>query len=663
MKRFTAETFAGYRYPSSPLISPDGKLTAFVLTETDLEHNCYRADLWVLDNASGSVRRLTAQGDAFAFAWTPDGRLVFPARRGEELKAAREAGKMLTRYFVIDPRGGEAEFLCALPIEGGAPHILSDGQWAVTGKVDLNRPDFDALSGKERQKALKDYLDPCCRVFDEVPWWSNGNGDVSGIRTALYLCDPAAGTAQKVTPDLFNVVTLDCVCGRVVYTGEERRGLQKRKSGLYLLDPATGQSRALIEPGTYTIRATMPFDGNTVFVQMAEEGQHTYYSGDLYAVDLESGEKRRLCAFEHSLFDAVNTDAYMGSGRTDRPDGGKLWVTVGDGDDCCLRTLDAEGRLSDRLCSPGSVQCFDVRGGRAVLAAARGNRLTELYSLDENGCEKQLTHFNDWVLEEYEVSTPKPLSFTDHEGFEIHGWIMEPAGYEPGRKYPCILNIHGGPSGAYGATFFNEMQLWASRGYFVIFCNPRGSSGRGLAFADLYGKYGDTDYKNLMQFTDVCLEKVPDIDKDNLCVTGGSYGGYMTNWIIGHTDRFRAACAQRSISDWIAYQGTSDLGSWFNMKEHGADIEHNIELLWEISPLKHAANAKTPTLFIHADEDYRCYMVHAYEMFVALRRHGVDSRIVLFRGEHHGLSRGGKPQARVRRMNEIVDWMDAHIEK
>ena len=186
----------------------------------------------------------------------------------------------------------------------------------------MNRPDFDALSGKERQKALKDYLDPCCRVFDEVPWWSNGNGDVSGIRTALYLCDPAAGTAQKVTPDLFNVVTLDCVCGRVVYTGEERRGLQKRQERAL---PARSGEPAKAARSSSRVHIpsarTMPFDGNTVFVQMAEEGQHTYYSGDLYAVDLESGgKKRRLCAFEHSLFDAVNTDAlYGGAGRTGPP--------------------------------------------------------------------------------------------------------------------------------------------------------------------------------------------------------------------------------------------------------------------------------------------------------------------------------------------------------
>lgn len=663
MKRFTAETFAKYRHPSSPLISPDGRLTAFVLTETDLEKNCYRADLWVLENETGTVRRLTAQGDAFSFAWTPDGRIVFAAPRGDEVGNAKKEGRMLTRYFVISPWGGEAEALCTLPIEGGAPHILPDGKWVVTGKVDLNRPDFDALPEKERQKALKEYLDPCCRIFEEVPWWSNGRGDISGIRTALYLCDPAAGTAQKVTSERFNVATVVCDCGRVIYTGEELHGLQTRKSGVFELDPVTGQSRILIEPGTYTLHSTMLFDHNTVFEQMTDDSDHPYANGSLYAIDIDSGKMRRLGAPEDSLFDAVNTDAYMGGGRSFKPDGGKLWVTVGDGDNCRLHTMDADGQLSSQLTGPGSVQCFDVRGGQVVMAAMRGNQLAELYSLDPNGGEKQLTHFNDWVQEQYAVSTPQPISFTDPDGFDIHGWVMEPAGYEPGKKYPCILNIHGGPRGAYGTVFFHEMQLWASRGYFVIFCNPRGSSGRGFDFVDLYGKYGDTDYKNLMQFADVCLEKVPDIDKDNLCVTGGSYGGYMVNWMIGHTNRFRAACAQRSISDWIAYQGTSDLGSWFNLKEHGADIEHNIELLWEISPLKHAKNAQTPTLFIHADEDYRCYMVHAYEMFTALRRNGVDSRIVLFKGENHGLSRGGKPQARVRRMNEIIDWMDAHLQK
>ena len=297
-----------------------------------------------------------------------------------------------------------------------------------------------------------------------------------------------------------------------------------------------------------------------------------------------------------------------------------------------------------------------VRGGQVVMAAMRENRLAELYRLDEKG-EQQLTHFNDWVQEQYAVSTPKPLSFTDHEGFEIHGWIMEPAGYQPGKKYPAILNIHGGPRGAYGTVFFHEMQLWTSRGYFVIFCNPRGSSGRGLAFADLLGKYGDTDYKNLMQFADVCLQKVPDIDADNLCVTGGSYGGYMTHWIIGHTDRFKGAIAQRSISNWISMYGCTDISYFVAWGQCGTPWS-NLESLWFHSPLKYADNFKTPTLLLQNARDFRCPVEQAEQMLTALIERDVPARMVLFHNASHG---NMTPVQRRRNDDEVIAWLDRYV--
>ncbi|MBR4875201.1 MAG: S9 family peptidase, partial [Clostridia bacterium] len=236
-----------------------------------------------------------------------------------------------------------------------------------------------------------------------------------------------------------------------------------------------------------------------------------------------------------------------------------------------------------------------------------------------------------------------------------------PVGYEPGKKYPAILHIHGGPRTVFGNVFHHEMQMWANAGYFVFFCNPRGSDGRGNEFGYITGKYGTVEYDNLMEFADEMLKKYPDADEKNFGVTGGSYGGFMTNWIIGHTDRFKAAASQRSISNWIAFEHTTDIGYFFTPNQMGTTTREDAEKLWWHSPLKYADKAVTPTLFIHSDEDFRCWMVEGLSMFTALKMHGVDSRLALFKGENHELSRGGKPRNRIRRMEEIVGWMDKYL--
>ena len=201
--------------------------------------------------------------------------------------------------------------------------------------------------------------------------------------------------------------------------------------------------------------------------------------------------------------------------------------------------LSADGKISTHLTPDGSADFFDVSGDKIVYGGFFNSHLNELY---ENG--KQITHFNDGFLEEYSVLPVEHHTFTASDGYLIHGWAIKPLNYILGKKYPAILNIHGGPRGTYGNIFCHEMQQWANAGYFVFFCNPRGSEGRGDAFADVYGKYGTIDYNNLMDFADEMLRVYPDADPERFGVTGGSYGGYMTNWIIGHTDRFKAAVSQ-----------------------------------------------------------------------------------------------------------------------
>lgn len=210
------------------------------------------------------------------------------------------------------------------------------------------------------------------------------------------------------------------------------------------------------------------------------------------------------------------------------------------------------------------------------------------------------------------------------------------------------------------------MQVWASEGFIVMFTNIRGSDGRGDDFADIRGDYGRVDYQNLMDFVDIVEKKYPCIDKKKICETGGSYGGFMTNWIVTHTDRFVCAASQRSIANWISMAYISDIGPYFGPDQCGINVGewfnsvHHDEL-WNHSPLKYVDNAKTPTLFIHSDEDYRCPLPEGMQMMQAMTLRGIDCKMVIFHGENHELSRSGKPLHRIKRLTEITNWFKKHI--
>ena len=283
--------------------------------------------------------------------------------------------------------------------------------------------------------------------------------------------------------------------------------------------------------------------------------------------------------------------------------------------------------------------------------------LQEIY---RNG-ERQ-TSFNDRILEGKYVALPEKIDY-ENDGVDLDGWVLLPKDYDPSKTYPAILDIHGGPKTVYGEVFYHEMQVWANKGWFVMFCNPRGGDGRGDEFADIRGKYGTVDYSDIIKFVDVVLEKYPQIDPKRIGETGGSYGGFMSNWILGHTDRFAAIATQRSISNWVSMWGTSDIGQGFVDDQTGAKLmDGEAEKIWLNSPLPYIIeNAKTPTLIIHSDQDYRCPIEQGYQLLSVLKMRNVPSRMVIFHGETHELSRSGKPKGRVKRLTEITDWMEKYI--
>jgi acylaminoacyl-peptidase len=240
---------------------------------------------------------------------------------------------------------------------------------------------------------------------------------------------------------------------------------------------------------------------------------------------------------------------------------------------------------------------------------------------------------------------------------------MKPPGFDASKKHPLVLHIHGGPRGAYGNSFFHEFQVLAAQGWAVMYVNPWGSGGYYEEYqAALPGHYFEQDYDDLMRAVDVVIERYPWVDAGRLGVTGGSYGGVMTNWIITHTDRFAAAVTLRSITNWVTFFGVSDIGWTFGKTELGGVPWEMEDVFMEKSPIRHVANVKTPTMIIHSEEDYRCPMEQAEQLFTALKVLDVDAEFIRFPGESHELSRGGKPKHRRERLEHMVRWFKKYLD-
>lgn len=662
MEKIKIGDFVNYRYLSEVKLSEDAKYAAFVVRTPVLEENKYLSHIWLCDTATGAVKRLTTAGEESGYDWLDASTLLFAGNRG---KKEKRPGEDSTTYYTIRVDGGEAEEFLTIPAAVSSIKRLDGTHYVLTATYNNLAPQLDGLSDTEREEALKQFKeDQDYWVLDELPFWSNGVGYINKKRSRLYLYDSEAKALTPITSELYQVAQwrLNDEKTEIVYTGELYTDYSGQTSELKVYDIASGETTTLVEidrmgiGNPYFVGEKILFTGNEMKHFGGNENPH------LYTVD-RAGNVEEVFAEDFTFGSSIASDSHLGGGQGYKVIDGVPHLLITDRTNTRLVRL-VNGRFEQLSRENGSIECFDLVGGTCCFVGMRGDRLQELYALDiATGAERQLTNFNTEFFRDKYVATPEPLTFTDTDGVEIDGWVMKPYGYQAGVKYPGILNIHGGPKAAYNATYFHEMQFWASEGYFVFFCNPRGGDGRGNEFADIRGKYGTIDYDDLMQFTDKVLEKYPDLDSERLGVTGGSYGGFMTNWIIGHTGRFAAAASQRSIANWTTMEFTSDIGHDFAADQMAADTFTNLEKMWFHSPLKYVQNCKTPTLFIHSDEDYRCWQVEGLQMFSALKRLGVDSRLCMFHGENHELSRSGKPKHRIRRLREITGWMDRYLKK
>ena len=665
MESLNIKDFLNFNFLSNIELSKDNKNLLFIKSNQDYENNNYISDVFIYNIEKNKTYKLTSVKDASLVSWLNNDMVIFKSSlRDEELKIKKEEEFIdYSLFYSININGGEADSLFNIELEAVDLYSIDENNFLMKAIYDIN---------KEKKRKEDNYLEWAkeevdYEVFDEIPFWVNNVGITNKKRERLYHYNKKENKLTAITDEYSNVNSFKYKDGKVLciinsFTDKAPITTELR---LYDINDINNiKEKVIIDSNKYAIYfADFVVDNDnkekiiSVMTDMKKYGLNENCS--FYLID-ENNNINLLYHYDNGFGNMIGTDSSYGGGKDIRVYKDKIYFVGTENENAHIKCLDLKGNIKTITNRQGAINCFDVSNDNIYFIAFRDLKLQEIYSIN-NGLEKQLTFFNEDILKEKSLSIPERVSFKINDNFEIDGWVLKPTNYDENKKYPAILDIHGGPKTAYGEIFFNEMQVWANMGYFVFFCNPRGSEGKGNAFADIRKIYGTIDYEDIMKFTDIVLEKYTNIDKNRLGVTGGSYGGFMVNWIIGHTDRFKCAVSQRSISNWIDDFGTTDIGYYFNPDELGGDVWSGFDKLWQQSPLKYANNAKTPTLFIHSEEDYRCYQSQAFQMFTALKYYGVESRLCLFKGENHELSRSGKPKHRLRRLKEITDWFEKYL--
>lgn len=652
------EDFVNYRFLSGLEANPSQTALAFVCAQADLEKNSYNRNLMIYD---GKVRQLTAGNEESFFFFDSDDEILFAGCRDERDKKRAAEGEEFTVFYKISIHGGEAVKAFEVPYVVSSVKKINDDLYAML--ISWNRETSVMAEADEANKARileKKKEDTAVEVITQLPFYLNGQGFLNGTRTRLMFFTPSTGRWEFLTDELTNVydLVLSQDHEKLLMVAGRYETVSEDKDGIFEVNVASKKISVALEQGQYAIFGAWYLGGKIVVA--AARGDRFGINENPQFYVLKDQQLQLLAPWEQNFYSSVGSDCRLGGGSSTRVYKDRLYFVYTERNAAHLAVLDTNGNISTVIDTEGSIDGLDFYKDKPAVIGMYGTKLQELY-IDG----QQVSAINEAALDGKYVSNYHKFQY-ENDGVVLDGWVLYPMGYDPEdqtKKYPAILDIHGGPKTVYGEVFFHEMQVWAGAGYFVCYTNPRGSDGRGNEFADIRGKYGTVDYSDLMTFMDQVLKRYPEIDEKRVGETGGSYGGFMSNWMIGHTDRFAAVASQRSIANWIGFEGASDIGPRFANDQCGANLETNLEKMWYHSPLKYAKNAVTPTLFIHSDQDYRCPVFEAYQMATALMNKGVPTRLVLFHGENHELSRSGKPKNRIRRLREITEWMDKYCKK
>lgn len=623
-----------YEFLSEILVSKNENKIAYKKTQANLKDNKYDTDLYIYDQNLGKSYRITDKKNASIYTFDGENNLIYKYDSDDTYD-----------YFYKNDGHGIGELIFKFDKN------IKSIKWL---KNDLYLIKASDKKNDEEKKAEKE--ESFYKELTTLPFWLNGLGYIKIEPEYFYLYDAKKDMLEEILKsdkdNDVNGIDINKDLDKIVYVKghSDKNDVMEFLESIILKDLKTGEEKVLVEKGysIYTINFTQD---RVIFVGTDMKKGGINEDAFIYQVDYDGNVKLVTDKnFDKSFGNSIGTDARWEGNRTFQVHNDRLYFIVTEFEESKLYSIDLKGDLNLEL--EGCVEDFYVTDKDIYYLEMGANHLAELKA-----------QAKDEVLIENKIEDVLPIEeFTfDSNGEKLRGYILFPKDFDRDKKYPTILSVHGGPKTEFSDIFHHEHQMLASNGYIVIYTNPHGSSGRGVKFSDIRGRYGEIDYEDLVTFVDKAIEKYPQINSNKMAIYGGSYGGFMTNWTIGHTNRFKAAVSQRSISNWTSFYGVSDIGYYFAPDQTGANPWDNMEKMWDESPIKYANKASTPTLFIHADSDYRCPLEQGLQMFNKLKLNGVDTRMVVFHGENHELSRSGKPKARIKRLTEIKDWFDKHL--
>jgi len=501
---------------------------------------------------------------------------------------------------------------------------------------------------------------------DRSPFFQEGIGFVGKKIKGLFASDYKGREIRVLTHmDMdINLIDFDFLNNRIAFTAFESSVVKPVTSSVFVFD-TTEDDLHKLSKSKYRIDSLRSLDSETLVftaVDLLESNRND--NQQVYGVNVTTDKIHRIGenVDRSNERPAITTDALFFKGSVDQTLEGKYYHLRLDGHCQVLVSVDLTGDMTTVDTGLTMVSNFCVLQDKIILIGLKDQQLSELYCYC-NGELTQITHHNDW-LEGYTISRPTPLT-VQVDNIDVKGWVWPPTKADSSVDAPGILMIHGGPKMAYSDVFSFDVQVLCAKGYYVFYANPMGSDGRGNAYADIRTSFAELPYMQLMAFTNEVLKKYPMIDGDRLGVTGGSYGGYMTNYIITKTDRFRVAISERGISNMVTMLTSSDIGYAF-APEYVTN-QHNPWLYLDkysaLSPIMAVKNIKTPTLFNHGLVDYRCHYTESLNMHSALCQLGIPSRLCLYEEENHGLVVHGKPKSKYRRFIENVSWFNKYLKR